>query len=45
MPLRTVAVKHARALEAKHKGDGTEFPDDNPSSGIYLLLEAIEPNG
>ena len=45
MPLRTVAAKHARALEAKHKGDRTEFPDDNPSSGIYLLLEAIEANG
>ena len=41
---RTVAAKHARALEAKHIGDGTEFPDDNPSSGMYLLLGAIESN-
>ena len=45
MPRRTAAARRARALEAEHIGDGTEFPDDNPSSGVYLLLEAIEPNG
>lgn len=45
MPRRTVAAKRARALAAKHAGDVTEFPHDNPSSGMYLLLEAIESNG
>lgn len=45
MPRRTAAARHARALEAKHIGDGTGFPDDNPSSGMYLLLEAISPTG
>ena len=42
MPRRADAAQRARALTAKHAGDGTEFPNDNPSSGMYLLLEAIE---
>ena len=45
MPRRADAEQRARALTAKHAGDGTYFPDDNPSSGMYLLLEAIESNG
>ncbi len=45
MPRRANAARRARALAAKHAGDGTEFPDDNPSSGMYLFLEAIESNG
>ena len=44
MPRRADAAERARALTAKHAGDGTEFPHDNPSSGMYLLLEAIESN-
>ena len=42
MPRRAEATRRARALTAKHAGDGREFPKDNPSSGMYLLLEAIE---
>ena len=45
MPRRAAAAQRARALAAKHEGDGTEFPDDNPSSGMYRLLEAMESNG
>ena len=45
MSRRADAAHRARALTAKHAGDGTEFPDDNPSSGMYLFLEAIESNG
>ena len=41
MPRRADAAQRARALTAKHAGDGTEFPDDNPSSGMYLFLEAM----
>ncbi len=44
MPRRADAARRARALTAKHAGDGREFPKDNPSSGMYLLLEAIEPD-
>ena len=39
---RDDAAQRARALTAKHAGDRTEFPHDNPSSGMYLLFEAIE---
>ena len=44
MARRAEAVQRARSLSDKHKGDGTTFPDDNPSSGMYRLLDAIEPN-
>ena len=44
MPRRADAAQRARALTTKHAGDGTEFPDDNPSSGMYLFLEAIASN-
>jgi hypothetical protein len=40
-PLRHQAAARARRLVAKHAGDGTAFPQDNPSSGMYLFLEAI----
>ena len=42
MPRGDVAAERARALSAKHARDGTEYPDDNPSCGMYLLFEAIE---
>ena len=42
MPRRTEAARRARLLEKRHAGDGTEFPHDNPSSGMFRFLEAIE---
>lgn len=42
MPLRKIAVQHARDLSDNHLDNGTSFPNDNPSSGVFRLLEAIE---
>lgn len=42
MPLRADAARRARSLDERHRGNDTGFPDDNPSSGMYKLLEAIE---
>ena len=42
MPLRDRAIDRARDLARRHEGNGTEFPRDNPSSGMYRFLEALE---
>ncbi len=42
MPLRADAAARALRLTDKHVSDGTEFPHDNPSSGMHLFLEAVE---
>lgn len=44
MPLRETAARRARGLSDHHVNNGTPFPNDNPSSGMFRLLEAIEPN-
>jgi len=41
MPKRTDAAIRAAALTKLHDGNGTTFPHDNPSSGMYLLLKAL----
>lgn len=41
---RKIASDRARKLAAKHLKDGSFCPDDNPSSGMYLLLESIDPS-
>jgi hypothetical protein len=41
MPLRATAAARAARLEERHVGDGTRFPDDNPSSGMHRLIAAI----
>jgi len=43
MPLVGSASKRAANLDNYHKGNGTFFPDDNPSSGMHRLIAAIEP--
>lgn len=42
MPRRADAADRARGLAQNHEKEGTRFPQDNPSSGMYLLLQAIE---
>ena len=42
MPLRNEAAGRARALDIRHEGNGTEFPNDNPSSGMHRFLESVE---
>jgi hypothetical protein len=43
MGRRQEAAARAVALEKRHLANGTTFPDDNPSSGMYKFLAAIEP--
>ena len=42
MPRRVDAARRARALDERHRGNDTEFPHDNPSSGMFRFLDAIE---
>lgn len=42
MPLRKEASRRAERLNKRHERDGTAFPHDNPSSGVYKFLKAIE---
>lgn len=36
-----VARDRARALGRKHEGDGTVFPHDNPSTGVWALVDSL----
>lgn len=45
MPLRQDACSRAADLIARHEQDGTEFPNNNPSSTMHELLAAIEGIG
>jgi hypothetical protein len=37
-----LARERASQLAEKHRGDGTSFPEDNPSSHIWLLIEDMD---
>ena len=41
MPMRQDAADHARRLAARHEASGRVLPDDNPSSGMFQLLDAL----
>ena len=43
MGLRDQAILRAKRLQILHTTAGRELPQDNPSSGMYRLLESIEP--
>ena len=42
MPKRKEAAHRARKLEENHMIAGTVFPHDNPSSGMFHFLRAVE---
>ena len=43
MPGADVAAGRAVELDKLHLGNGTLFPDNNPSSGMHRLLAAVRP--
>lgn len=42
MPKRYAAARHAQYLSNMHVRNGTHFPKDNPSSGMFRFLAAVE---
>ena len=42
MQLMSAALERAKQLEAMHERAGREFPDNNPSSSMNHLLQAID---
>ncbi|WP_073840191.1 RloB family protein [Micromonospora sp. CB01531] len=45
MANRQVAAHRAAALDRRHVGDGTVFPQNNPSSGMHRLILATTTPG
>lgn len=46
MPSRTKACERAQWLDNMHQRNGTDFPMNNPSSGMWLLIaSATTPHG
>lgn len=41
-PLIPDAIQRAQQLQNKHKQDGTEFPEDNPSSSFDALITTLK---
>jgi hypothetical protein len=39
---RAVAVQRSRALRLRHRGNGSGFPHDNPSSSVDILIGHLE---
>ena len=43
MSRRSPAARRAAMLDRRHAKNGTRLPDDNPSSGMHLLIASVEP--
>jgi RloB-like protein len=43
MNRRAIASRRALHLEKRHEENDTKFPHDNPSSGMYSLLNSVSP--
>lgn len=43
MSLIEDAVQRAAALDTRHQRDGSEFPHNNPSSGMHHLIASVRP--
>ena len=41
LPMRQNAADYARRLAERHSTNGRVLPDDNPSSGMFTLLDAL----
>ena len=44
MPHRKLATDRARKLHMKHEKDQSACPNNNPSSGMFMLMEALDPS-
>jgi hypothetical protein len=44
MPNREAAADRAARLERRHAKNGTRLPDNNPSSGMHLLIASVGPS-
>lgn len=44
MPCVADAARRAAGLSKRHERNGTVFPQDNPSSGMFLLIASVEPS-
>ena len=43
MENRALATERAAWLDQKHERDRTDFPDNNPSSGMHKLIKSVSP--
>jgi hypothetical protein len=41
LALREVACAHGEGLDDMHRRNGTTFPHDNPSTGVYKLVRSV----
>lgn len=39
-----IARDRAQRLERKHKGDATTYPEDNPMSGVWMIVDSLQAN-